>query len=61
MTKKEREELNKLRMAEFLTTEEDDARRAYREMKLHLQMLQEEMGLTRFEALSFLAAMMKPK
>ena len=55
MTNKEREELNKLRMAEFMTEDEDEMRKAYRQMKNQLEMAQEEMGLTRLEAIMFLA------
>ena len=58
MTKKERDELNKLRMAEFMTEDEDDMRKAYRTAKGQLDMLQEEMGLTRYEAIAFLATML---
>lgn len=58
MTKKEREELNKLRMAEFMTDNENELRKGYRNMKEQLRMIQEEMELSRFEAITFLATML---
>lgn len=57
MTKKQRDELNKAIMNEFLTSQEDELRKAYREFGRHLEMLQEEMGLSRHEAILFLATM----
>lgn len=58
MTNKEREELNKLRVAEFMTDNENELRKGYRNMKEQLIMIQEEMGLSRFEAITFLATML---
>lgn len=58
MTNKEREELNKLRMAEFMTDDENELRKGYRNMKEQLIMIQEEMGLSRFEAINFLATLL---
>lgn len=45
-------------MAEFMTDDENELRKGYRNMKEQLRMIQEEMGLSRFEAITFLATML---
>lgn len=57
MTKKERDELNKAVRNEFCDQEEADMRKGYREFARQLQMAQEEMGLTRYEAIIFLSTL----
>lgn len=57
MTKKERDELNKAVRNEFLAQDEDEMRKGYREFARQLQMAQEEMGLTRYEAIIFLSTL----
>ena len=58
MKEKELRELKKAVMNEFLSDEEDTMRQGYREMGKHLAVIQEEMNLTRSEALYFVATMM---
>lgn len=57
MTKKEREALNQALKNEFLEQDEDEMRKGYREFARQLQMAQEEMGLTRYEAIIFLSTL----
>lgn len=57
MTKKEREALNQALKNEFLEQDEDEMRKCYREFARQLQMAQEEMGLTRYEAIIFLSTL----
>lgn len=57
MTKKERDELSKAVRNEFFDQEETDMRKGYREFARQLQMAQEEMGLTRYEAIIFLSTL----
>lgn len=57
MTKKEREALNQALKNEFLDQGEDEMRKGYREFARQLQMAQEEMGLTRYEAIIFLSTL----
>lgn len=57
MTKKEREALNQALKNEFFDQEEADMRKGYREFARQLQMAQEEMGLTRYEAIIFLSTL----
>lgn len=57
MTKKERDELNKAVRNEFFDQEEAYMRKGYREFARQLQMAQEEMGLTRYEAIIFLSTL----
>lgn len=57
MTKKEREALNQALKNEFLDQDEDEMRKGYREFARQLQMAQEEMGLTRYEAIIFLSTL----
>ena len=57
MTKKEREALNQALKNEFLNQDEAEMRKGYREFARQLQMAQEEMGLTRYEAIIFLSTL----
>lgn len=57
MTKKERDELNKAVRNEFFDQEEADMRKGYREFARQLRLAQEEMGLTRYEAIIFLSTL----
>ncbi|MEE3484596.1 MAG: hypothetical protein VZQ98_09785 [Bacteroidales bacterium] len=57
MTKKEREALNQALKNEFLDQDEDEMRKGYREFARQLQLAQEEMGLTRYEAIIFLSTL----
>ena len=57
MTKKERETLNQALKNEFLDQDEAEMRKGYREFARQLQMAQEEMGLTRYEAIIFLSTL----
>ena len=57
MTKKERETLNQALKNEFLNQDEAEMRKGYREFARQLQMAQEEMGLTRYEAIIFLSTL----
>ena len=59
MTEKQRQELNQARLNEFfgVQTQEDELRKSFREMGKQLQLIQEEMGLSRSEAINFLATM----
>lgn len=57
MTKKEREALNQALKNEFLDQNEAEMRKGYREFARQLQMAQEEMGLTRYEAIIFLSTL----
>lgn len=57
MTKKEREALNQALKNEFLDQDEAEMRKGYREFARQLQMAQEEMGLTRYEAIIFLSTL----
>ena len=58
MTKKEREELNKLRLAEFMSDDEEKMLKSYEAMGKQLEMAQKGMGLSRFEAIYFLGVML---
>lgn len=55
MTKKEREALNQAVKNEFL--DQDEMRRGYREFARQLRLAQEEMGLSRYEAIIFLSTL----
>ena len=59
MTEKQKQELNQARLNEFMgvQTHEDELRNSFREMGKQLQLIQEEMGLSRSEAISFMATM----
>lgn len=57
MTKKEREALNQALKNEFLDQDEDEMRKGYREFERQLRLAQEEMGLTRYEAIIFLSTL----
>jgi len=57
MTKKEREALNQALKNEFLDQDEAEMRKGYREFARQLQLAQEEMGLTRYEAIIFLSTL----
>lgn len=57
MTKKEREALNQALKNEFLDQDEDEMRKGYREFARQLRLPQEEMGLTRYEAIIFLSTL----
>lgn len=57
MTKKEREALNQALKNEFLDQGEAEMRKGYREFARQLQLAQEEMGLTRYEAIIFLSTL----
>jgi len=57
MTKKEREELKQAVKNEFFDQEEAEMRKGYREFARQLQLAQEEMGLTRYEAIIFLSTL----
>lgn len=57
MTKKERESLRDAIKNEFLDQDEEQMRKGYREFARQLQMAQEEMGLTRYEAIIFLSTL----
>lgn len=57
MTKKERDALNKAIKNEFVDDDEEQMRKGYREFNRQLQMAQEEMGLSRYEAIIFLSTL----
>lgn len=57
MTKKEREALNQALKNEFLDQDKAEMRKGYREFARQLQLAQEEMGLTRYEAIIFLSTL----
>ena len=59
MTEKQKQELNQARLNEFfgVQTHEDELRKSVREMGKQLQLIQEEMGLSRSEAINFMATM----
>ena len=57
MTKKEREALNQALKNEFLDQDEDEMRKGYREFARQLRLAQEEMGLSRYEAIIFLSTL----
>lgn len=57
MTKKERDALNKAIKNEFIDDDEEQMRKGYREFNRQLQMAQEEMGLSRYEAIIFLSTL----
>jgi hypothetical protein len=57
MTKKERDALNKAIKNEFVDDDEEQMRKGYREFNRQLKMAQEEMGLTRYEAIIFLSTL----
>lgn len=57
MTKKEREALNQALKNEFLDQDEAEMRKGYREFARQLRFAQEEMGLTRYEAIIFLSTL----
>lgn len=59
MTEKQKQELNQARLNEFfgVQTHEDELRKSFREMGKQLQLIQEEMGLSRSEAINFMATM----
>ena len=58
MTKKEKEALDEALKNEFLDTDEEQMRRGYREFSRQLRLVQEEMGLSRQEAILFLATLL---
>lgn len=57
MTKKERDALKNAIKNEFIDDDEEQMRKGYREFNRQLQMAQEEMGLTRYEAIIFLSTL----
>lgn len=57
MTKQQRDELNKLRIAEFMSEDEEKMRDGFRQLKELLRHLEEESGMTRMEALAFVASL----
>lgn len=57
MTKKEREALNQALKNEFLDQDEAEMRKGYREFARQLRLVQEEMGLSRYEAIIFLSTL----
>ena len=61
MTKKERDALNKAIKNEFVDDDEEQMRKGYREFNRQLKMAQEEMGLTRYEAIIFLSTLIGSK
>jgi len=57
MTEKERDALNKAIKNEFVDDDEEQMRKGYREFNRQLKMAQEEMGLSRYEAIIFLSTL----
>lgn len=57
MTKKERDALKNAIKNEFIDDDEEQMRKGYREFNRQLQFAQEEMGLTRYEAIIFLSTL----
>lgn len=58
MTNKDREELLKVALGEFCVDDKKaEVIKGMREMKEYLELLQTEMGLTRAEAITFIATM----
>ena len=58
MTKKDREELRKVALGEFCVDDKKaEVIKGMREMKEYLELLQTEVGLTRAEAITFIATM----
>lgn len=60
MNEKDRKALIKAQKGEFYDRTEEELHKAYRDCAKHLQIIEEEMGLTRMEALYFLANMCHP-
>jgi hypothetical protein len=61
MTNKERDELRKVQENEFfglMGGSETELRKAFREVNKFIEIAQEEMGITRHEALMFMVTMM---
>lgn len=58
MTDEQRRELKRAIQNEFVSDDEDKLRQAYREMGKQLAIIQEEMGISRYEALMFVATML---
>lgn len=57
MTEKQRKELQKARMDEFMSGEEAELHKMYSDFNKHLQIAKEEMGLIEFNALYFLGVL----
>lgn len=57
MTKKERDALKNAIKNEFIDDDEEQMRKGYREFNRQLQFAQEEMGLSRYEAIIFLSTL----
>lgn len=60
MTKKEREELNKAVLGEFLSQEESEMRKMFREMRRFVDAAVEE-GFTRAEAIHMIIEIGRPR
>ena len=58
MTKREREALDEALKNEFTDSNEEEMRKGYREFSRQLRLAQEEMGLSRQEAILFLATLL---
>lgn len=57
MTEKQRRELQKARMDEFMSNDEAEIRKMYSDFEKHIRIAQEEMGLSKVEALYFVATL----
>ena len=57
MTEKQRKELQKARMDEFMSSEEAELHKMYSDFEKHIRIAQEEMGLSKVEALYFVATL----
>lgn len=57
MTEKQRRELQKARMDEFMSSEEAELHKMYSDFEKHIRIAQEEMGLSKVETLYFVATL----
>lgn len=57
VTEKQKRELQKARMDEFMSNDEAEIRKMYSDFEKHIRIAQEEMGLSKVEALYFVATL----
>lgn len=57
VTEKQKRELQKARMDEFMSNDEAEIRKMYADFEKHIRIAQEEMGLSKVEALYFVATL----
>lgn len=57
VTEKQKRELQKARMEEFMSNDEAEIRKMYSDFEKHIRIAQEEMGLSKVEALYFVATL----